>query len=91
MLLIREEYKLNYETNKWELVESSVMKKNYSVKEFHKVVNGNAFKNQKLIGLYRVLNERKNEYYMFNPVKSTVIKLVDEKEFLVSNFSQEKN
>lgn len=82
MLLIREEYKLNYETNKWELVKSSVMKKNYSVKEFHKVVNGNAFKNQKLIGLYRVLNERKNEYYMFNPVKSTVIKLVDEKEFL---------
>lgn len=82
MLLIREEYKLNYETNKWELVKSSVMKKNYSVKEFHKVVNGNAFKNQKLIGLYRVLNERKNEYYMFNSVKSTVIKLVDEKEFL---------
>lgn len=80
MLLIREEYKLNYETNKWELVKNSVMKKNYSVKEFHKVVNGNAFKNQELIGLYRVLNERKNEYYVFNQIKSTVIKLVDEKK-----------
>lgn len=80
MLLIKEEYKLNYDTNEWYLDKKVIMKKNYSVKEFHKVVNGNAFKNQELIGLYRVLNERKNEYYVFNQIKSTVIKLVDEKK-----------
>lgn len=80
MLLIREEYKLNYETNKWELVKSSVMKKNYSLKEFKHVVNSDNFRNQDLIGWYRVLNERKNEYYVFNQIKSTVIKLVDEKK-----------
>lgn len=80
MLLIREEYKLNYDTNEWYLDKKVIMKKNYSLKEFKRVVNSDNFRNQDLIGWYRVLNERKNEYYVFNQIKSTVIKLVDEKK-----------
>ena len=80
MLLIKEEYKLNYDTNEWYLDKKVIMKKNYSLKEFKRVVNSDNFRNQDLIGWYRVLNERKNEYYVFNQIKSTVIKLVDEKK-----------